>query len=148
MAEQKASSPKVKRLARKIIMEQQKDIARMRTYLTRWYSNPTTAKADPRMHDTMQKIGVLSGAAFDRAFLREMTNHHNVRHSDVPDHRGPCSARDPSAVCIAYHLFARPRGNVHASAFAESVTPSHIATHVHGVVRKGMCEECAHSGVN
>lgn len=78
IALRKAKSPAVRRMAETMHSEHKTEINQMRLYLIQWYNNPAKAKPDPRMHDTLQKLGNKGGADFDRAFLSEMTRHHEI----------------------------------------------------------------------
>lgn len=107
MGEAKSATPSIQKLARKIIREQGADIGTMRGYLSRWYHNPAAAKPDPRMHDTMQKLGLLSGAAFDRAFLMEFIKHHAsaIQMSEIAS----AKAQHPQVRQFAAHIIRAQR---------------------------------------
>jgi len=76
LALQKAQRPAVKREARQIITEQTNEIEQMRAHLTSAHTINRTAKPDPRMQPTIEKLQGLSGVEFDQAFAREMSVHH------------------------------------------------------------------------
>ena len=73
-----ATDPQVRDLARRIISEQRPEITRMQRYLAvdgvRGY---TPGKAPNEVQD-LRTLGSRRGAAFDRAFLAMMTDHHTM----------------------------------------------------------------------
>lgn len=80
-AKTRASDPKVKELAEKILAEQAPEIALM----TGWLEQAKQAVGDHSMHMGMQgmlsdedleKLKSLSGAEFDKYFLESMVKHH------------------------------------------------------------------------
>lgn len=76
LAVRKATVPGLRREGQRIITDQTREITQMQAYLARFYNIRRTAKPDPRMQEPMQKLTSLSGAQFDRAFVREMSQHH------------------------------------------------------------------------
>lgn len=91
LAEDRAASPEVKRLASEIKTGQQKELETMSGWLASWNEPaeiPTTADHGmgghdmgaqvPGMmaHEDMKRLQGLSGAAFDKAFLEMMIAHH------------------------------------------------------------------------
>ncbi len=91
MALGKLQNPALRRLAQKMVSVQTKENEQMRVYLSRWYRMDRRAKPDPRMQDTMEKMARLSGAAFDRAFVAEMSHHHEgaIQMSEPVRRRAP-----------------------------------------------------------
>lgn len=78
LAVRKANAPGLRREGQRIIRDQTQEIGRMQALLVRFYSIRRTAKPDPRMQETMQKLSSLSGRQFDRAFVRDMFSHHET----------------------------------------------------------------------
>jgi uncharacterized protein (DUF305 family) len=78
MALPKTQNPGLRREEHRIISDQRREITQMQTYLARYYGIHRSAKPDPRMQETMQKLASLSGPQFDRAFVKEMSGHHEV----------------------------------------------------------------------
>jgi len=76
LALKRSQSTALKAEARQIIREQTAEINRMRRHLASSHRVKVTAKPDPRMQPTMEKLERLSGAEFDRAFAQEMSVHH------------------------------------------------------------------------
>ncbi len=109
MALPKTQSPGLKREEHKIIADQSREIAEMQTYLARYYGIHRSAKPDPRMQETTQKLASLSGPQFDRAFVKEMYGHHEV----AILMSGPAEARVPHAAVrrLAARIAAGNRGS-------------------------------------
>ena len=74
LAVTRASSADVKSLAARIKAAQRPEIDEMKGWLAGW--GVPTMPGGMANNDDMAKLGGLSGAKFDRAFLTEMTTHH------------------------------------------------------------------------
>ena len=68
------STPEIKTLAERIIAEQEKEIADMKTWFKDWYS--VDYSADGKYQPMMRPLTNLSGAALDKVFLADMIMHH------------------------------------------------------------------------
>ena len=96
MAVNQAKNPEVKKLAESIIKDQNREVQQMQTWYKQWYGTevPTT-NMDMQMHhgmgqemmmvmqqqemmDKEMMAGLQNASNFDRKFLREMTNHHQM----------------------------------------------------------------------
>jgi uncharacterized protein (DUF305 family) len=73
MAQEKAAHEPVRRLARRIIGTQGREIAEMRSWYRVWYGSPMP---DDATMDHMHMAASASGLDFDRALLRAMIAHH------------------------------------------------------------------------
>lgn len=95
LAVENSANPEVVSLARGIIRAQAREIGRMQTWLKAGYgirgAGPRMMPEDMQM---LQELGSLRGAAFDRAFLAGMIEHHRAAVEDANDllangfHRG------------------------------------------------------------
>lgn len=96
MAVNQAKNPEVKKLAESIIKDQNREVQQMQTWYKQWYGTevPTTGM-DMQMHhgmgqemmmvmqqqemmDKEMMAALQNGSNFDRKFLRQMTNHHQM----------------------------------------------------------------------
>ena len=96
MAVNQAKNPEVKKLAESIIKDQNREVQQMQTWYKQWYgAQIPTNNMNMQMHHGMgqemmmvmqqqemmdkEMIAALQNASnFDRKFLREMTNHHQM----------------------------------------------------------------------
>ena len=95
LAVSNSENPEVASLARGIIRAQTREIGQMQTWLKAGYGlrgvRPLMAPDDMQM---LEELGSLRGAAFDRAFLSDMIEHHRAAIDDAKDllengfHRG------------------------------------------------------------
>ena len=80
MAVRKAQHRELRGMAKKMITDQQKDVAKMRSWRNRWYTrHPKAVNMEmPGMSRDMDmsKLKAASGHAFDLAFIDMMTAHH------------------------------------------------------------------------
>ena len=67
----KATRAEVRQMAEKMITEQSKEIAQLKSWRTRWFGSDSTAP--PMMTPDMP-----AGSDFDRMWLREMFKHHGM----------------------------------------------------------------------
>ncbi len=82
LAADRAASPQVKALAAQISGAQEPEIAQMQAFLKDWGRPAAPTAVSMPMSGMMtggqmQQLTTSSGAAFDRLFLQEMTQHHN-----------------------------------------------------------------------
>jgi len=82
-AESKAEKTELKSFARKIVEDQQREIAQMKQWRDKWYSGrPQAMNMEmPGMMDSMKGMNMegmeaMTGADFDRMFLDMMIPHH------------------------------------------------------------------------
>ncbi|MEP6707956.1 MAG: DUF305 domain-containing protein [Pyrinomonadaceae bacterium] len=83
LAQAKAQHPELKAFAKKIIDDQQKEIAQMKGWRGEWYAGKPEAvnlELPGMMHTTegmdLGRLSAATGAAFDITFLEMMTQHH------------------------------------------------------------------------
>jgi len=78
LAPDRAASPQVKDLARRIAGAQAPEIDRMKAMAAAWgTAAPSTSGAMGGMDDDVKALTPLRGSAFDREFLTRMTKHHS-----------------------------------------------------------------------
>jgi uncharacterized protein (DUF305 family) len=86
LAVRNSDNPEVVSLARGIIRAQTREIGRMQTWLKAGYGirgvRPRMTPDDMQM---LEELGSLRGAAFDRAFLGEMIEHHRAAVGDAQE---------------------------------------------------------------
>ena len=105
LAETRAESAGVKSLAAKIKAAQQPEIDKMNSWLTSW--GAVTADMAGMHHsmgstmsdDDMAKLSTQNGAAFDRAFLAMMIEHHNGAIDMAKDELS--KGQDPDSLALA-----------------------------------------------
>ena len=94
VAVKKAKSPEVKKLAESIIKDQNREIGQMRTWYKQWYGAEVPQMNNMQMHHGMggmmtvmqhqemmnreMMVALKNAANFDREFLRQMTEHHEM----------------------------------------------------------------------
>lgn len=68
----RSPSPAMRRFGRRIVGDQGVQVRQMRRWLARWYPDAGGSDYEPMMSD----LSGLDGASLDRAFLRQMIDHH------------------------------------------------------------------------
>jgi len=68
----RSDRPEMRRFGREIVRVQSHQVRQMSRWLARWHPDQPAATYQPTMRD----LSGLSGAALDRAFLRDMVGHH------------------------------------------------------------------------
>nr|5FFA_A Chain A, CopM [Synechocystis sp. PCC 6803] len=86
MALQKAEHPELKKLARNIIRDQEREIKEMKTWYQQWFKRPVPALSSQGMMGMHQGHGMMAmdldalatAQNFDREFIRQMIPHHQM----------------------------------------------------------------------
>jgi len=82
LAEQRASSPDVKRFAQMMVTDHTKAGNQLKQIAAKYDIQPDTSKADDH-HDVMDKLSKLHGAEFDREYINAMVDGHQDAVSDL-----------------------------------------------------------------
>jgi putative membrane protein len=77
LAEQKASSPQVKRFARMMVEDHSKAGDQLKQIAGTYDIQPDTAKNSDDAQDLMNKLSKLNGAEFDREYMNAMVDNHS-----------------------------------------------------------------------
>lgn len=77
LAEQKASSPQVKRFARMMVEDHTRAGDQLKQIAATYDIQPDTAKGNDEAQDLMRKLSTLNGAEFDREYMSAMVDNHS-----------------------------------------------------------------------
>jgi len=86
LAEQRASSPDVKRYARMMVADHTKAGEQLKKIAAKYDIHPDTAKENDKHKDALDKLAKLNGADFDRQYMSAMVDSHKDAVSDLESH--------------------------------------------------------------